>query len=125
LDNRHNRRTREALTSRAKRSGHPLELQRPAPAGFDPTTLPGFDLFKLLDAKEAAAEVRLSLPAFWRQVRQERLPKPLYPAPRCPRWVLSELRAALLATRCLPTDAMAARRQARLTSITTSSEGKE
>ena len=125
MDNRHNRRAREALTSRAKRSGHPLELQHQAPAGFDPTTLPGFDLFKLLEVKEAAAEVRLSIPGFWKQVRSGRLPKPLYPAPRCPRWVLGELRAALLATRCLPRDAMAARRQARLTSITTSNEGKE
>jgi predicted DNA-binding transcriptional regulator AlpA len=68
----------------------------------------------LLDAREAAAEVRLSLPAFWKQVRQGRLPKPLYPAPRCPRWVLSELRDALLATRCLPSEAMDARRKAKI-----------
>jgi predicted DNA-binding transcriptional regulator AlpA len=71
--------------------------------------------FALLPPKTAAAAVGLSLPAFWKQVREARLPAPLYPSPRSPRWVLAELREALLKTRCLPSNAMAARRQARIT----------
>ncbi len=68
----------------------------------------------LLPAELAAAEVGLSLPAFWRAVASQRLPAPLYPAPKAPRWRRSELNAALDATRALPRDAMMARRAARL-----------
>jgi predicted DNA-binding transcriptional regulator AlpA len=117
VENRRNRHVLGALKNKAERSGRPLEelkAQHNAQTGFDPSSLTLPDPFKLLDVKEAAAEVRLSLPAFWRQVRDGRLPKPLYPAPRCPRWVLGELRAALFATRCLPSEAMAARRKARV-----------
>lgn len=67
-----------------------------------------------LTAKDAAAQVGLSLPAFWRSVGTGRLPKPVYAAPRAPRWFSSELRAALEATRALPAEAKAARRVARL-----------
>ena len=119
MENRHDRRVLGTLKRNSERSGRPLEelinerTQRHTPTGFDPSSLTECDPFKLLEAKEAAVEVRLSLPAFWKQVRQGRLPKPLYPAPRCPRWVLGELRAALLATRCLPSEAMASRRKAK------------
>jgi predicted DNA-binding transcriptional regulator AlpA len=68
----------------------------------------------LLSAREGAAEVHLSLAAFWRAVAARRLPPPLYPLPRAPRWRRSELRAALDATRALPAEAKAARRAARL-----------
>lgn len=68
----------------------------------------------MLPAETAAAEVGLSLPAFWRSVAAGRLPKPLYPAPRAPRWRRSELLAALDATRALPAEAKAARRAAKL-----------
>lgn len=68
----------------------------------------------LLPAELSAAEVGLSLPAFWRAVASGRLPAPLYPAPKAPRWRRSELNAALDATRALPRDAMAARRAAKL-----------
>ncbi len=68
----------------------------------------------LLTAREGAAEARLSLAAFWRAVAGHRLPPPLYPLPRAPRWRRSELRAALEATRALPAEAKAARRAARL-----------
>jgi hypothetical protein len=47
-------------------------------------------------------------------VAARRLPRPLYPLPRAPRWRRSELRAALEATRALPAEAKAARRAARL-----------
>ena len=68
----------------------------------------------LLTAREGAAEARLSVAAFWRAVGAGRLPRPLYPLPRAPRWRRSELRAALNATRAMPAEAKAARRAARL-----------
>lgn len=68
----------------------------------------------LLPADHAAAEAGLSLPAFWKAVAAERLPRPLYPAPRAPRWRRSELLAALEVTRALPSQAKAMRREARL-----------
>jgi predicted DNA-binding transcriptional regulator AlpA len=71
----------------------------------------------LLTAKLSAAEVGLSLPAFWRAVGAERLPAPIYPAPRAPRWRRSELHTALEATRALPARAKAARRAARLARV--------
>ena len=67
----------------------------------------------LLSAESAAEETGLSLPAFWKQVAAGRLPRPYYPAPRAPRWRRSELAAALEATRALPSEARAARQQAR------------
>ncbi len=67
----------------------------------------------LLCAKESAEEARLSLPAFWRGVADGRLPAPVYPAPRAPRWYRSELREAIRATRARPAEAKAARRAAK------------
>lgn len=64
----------------------------------------------LLTAEEAAQEVGLSLAALWRAVGSGRLPKPVYPSPRAPRWYRRELHAALEKTRALPREAMAARR---------------
>jgi predicted DNA-binding transcriptional regulator AlpA len=64
---------------------------------------------QLLVAKQSAEEVGLSLPTFWRAVRDGRLPAPFYPAPRAPRWRRSELRAALEALRLRPADALAER----------------
>jgi predicted DNA-binding transcriptional regulator AlpA len=71
----------------------------------------------LLTAEDAAKEVGLSMPAFWRAVAALRLPSPFYPAPRAPRWRASELRAALEATRALPSEAVAARRAAKLRGV--------
>lgn len=68
----------------------------------------------LLNAKHAAEHVGLSIAAFWRQVSERRLPAPVYPSPRAPRWYQHELDAALEATRSTPREAMAARRSARL-----------
>ena len=68
----------------------------------------------LLPAKLAAPEVGLSLPGFWKAVRQDRLPALVYPAARAPRWYCSELHAALAATRSAPRDAIAGRRAARI-----------
>jgi predicted DNA-binding transcriptional regulator AlpA len=70
-----------------------------------------------LTAKEAAAAVGLSLGAFWRAVASNRLPLPVYPLPRAPRWFASELREALDALRQKPTEAKAERRAAQLARI--------
>lgn len=70
-----------------------------------------------LPPKESAAFCGVSLPAFWAAVRNGRLPAPVYPAPRAPRWFENELRAALEATRALPRDQMASRRAARLAQV--------
>lgn len=67
-----------------------------------------------LTAPEAAESVGLSIAAFWRGVASGRLPAPVYPAPKAPRWRRSELLAALEATRALPREAMAQRRAAKL-----------
>ena len=81
--------------------------ERPTPAPKHPPEDP------LLSARGAAAEACLSLPAFWRGVADGRLPAPVYPAPRAPRWYRSELREAIRATRALPAEAKAARRAAK------------
>lgn len=65
---------------------------------------------QLLVPREAAAVVRLSVPAFWRGVRDGRLPSPVYVSARSPRWFQSELIAAVRQMRMLPSEAIAARR---------------
>ena len=67
-----------------------------------------------LTAKGAAELCCLSKAAFHKAVAAGRLPAPLYPAPRAPRWRLSELNEAINATRALPSEAKARRRAARL-----------
>ncbi len=69
---------------------------------------------ELLTAEQAADLMGLSLAAVWRAVAADRLPAPVYPAPRAPRWYRHELHAALEATRQKPREAMAARRSAKL-----------
>jgi len=66
-----------------------------------------------LPPKQAAQEVGLSIAAFWRAVAAGRLPAPVYPSPRTPRWFRSELRSALEATRALPASQKIARRNAK------------
>jgi predicted DNA-binding transcriptional regulator AlpA len=63
----------------------------------------------LLTAEQGAAEAGLSLPGWWKAVASGRLPKPVYPLPRAPRWRLSELKSALEKTRALPSEQKAAR----------------
>jgi predicted DNA-binding transcriptional regulator AlpA len=71
---------------------------------------------RLIEAKAAAEAAGLSLAAFWRSVESGRLPAPVYPASRAPRWYLSEIYEALEATRQKPRDALTARRAAKLAS---------
>jgi predicted DNA-binding transcriptional regulator AlpA len=63
----------------------------------------------LLTAKQAASEVGLSLPGFWKSVDAGRIPQPFYPASRAPRWRHSEILCALEKTRARPRDQKAAR----------------
>jgi predicted DNA-binding transcriptional regulator AlpA len=70
-----------------------------------------------LDARESAAEVGLCLSGFWRAVAKRRLPPPVYPLPKAPRWFRSELRAAMEQTRALPREQKQARRTARIATL--------
>lgn len=67
----------------------------------------------LLKTEQAARVVALSVPAFWKGVKNARLPRPVYPLPRAPRWFEDELLAAIERTRALPADALARRRAAK------------
>ena len=67
-----------------------------------------------LKPKAAAAHLDISLPTLYQQVEAGRLPAPIYPAPRAPRWASDELDAALEATRRLPSEAKAERVARRL-----------
>lgn len=67
-----------------------------------------------LPPRAAARAAGLSLPSLWRAVAAGRLPAPVYPSPKAPRWFASEIRSALEATRQLPREAMATRRAAKL-----------
>jgi predicted DNA-binding transcriptional regulator AlpA len=53
----------------------------------------------LLTAAEVAAERGQAISTFWRDYRDGRVPPAYYPSPRCPRWRLSHIRAALEETR--------------------------
>ena len=53
----------------------------------------------LLSANQAAAERGQAISTFWRDVRAGRVPPAYYVTPRCPRWRLSHIRAALEETR--------------------------
>jgi len=66
-----------------------------------------------LTIQGVAQELNLSIPAVWKGIAAGRLPKPAYPAPRAPRILRSELRAAVDLTRAMPREAMAARRAAK------------
>jgi predicted DNA-binding transcriptional regulator AlpA len=68
----------------------------------------------VLTAEKAAQKVGLCLSAFWRAVRGRRMPQPVYPLPRAPRWYPSELDAAMELTRAMPHEQQQARRVARV-----------
>src|SRR5688572_25548163 len=53
----------------------------------------------LLTAAEAALESGRALSTFWRDIKAELLPAPIYVTPRSPRWRRSEVRAAVEACR--------------------------
>lgn len=81
---------------------------------YNPSPKPALPADPPLMAREAAAVVGVSLATFWRGVGSGRLPSPVYPMPRAPRWFGSELRAALDGLRQTPREAMAARRDSKI-----------
>lgn len=74
---------------------------------------------ELLSAKQGADLYGICLAAFWQGVAAGRIPTPVYPMPRSPRWFRAELLAALKATRALPSAAKAARIAARRSKLDT------
>jgi predicted DNA-binding transcriptional regulator AlpA len=84
--------------------------KKPEPTVVDAPSRP---MRTLLTAREGAQVVGLSVPAFWKGVKDTRLPRPVYPMPRAPRWCADELISALERTRAAPSEAMASRRQRR------------
>ena len=64
-----------------------------------------------LNARQGAARVGLSVPAFWKGVAEGRFPDPFYPASRSPRWYGAELDEAVAATRQKPREAKLRRSQ--------------
>jgi predicted DNA-binding transcriptional regulator AlpA len=78
----------------------------------------------LLTARDAARYVRLSVPAFWKNVASGWLPPPVYVAPKAPRWTRAELDAAIAAKRSMPKDAQAARRKAKLARLRAATKGQ-
>ena len=102
--------TAAQVKNRATRGKAALMAGASFPAPHNPAEIP-------LDAETAAPVAGLSLGAFWRAVAAGRMPAPVYPMPRAPRWYASEIRAAMEQTRCLPRNQAAARRMARMTSI--------
>lgn len=97
------------VENRAARGKATLMAGASIPAQPNPAEIP-------LDAETAAPVAGLSLGAFWRAVAAGRMPAPVYPMPRAPRWYASEIRHAMEQTRCLPRNQAAARRLARMNS---------
>lgn len=67
----------------------------------------------LWDVDASAEYLDISKPSFWNGVRDGRLPKPLYPTSRTPRWVPSEIRDAAIRTRAMPCEQAATRAKAK------------
>jgi excisionase family DNA binding protein len=68
----------------------------------------------LMTVVEVADYLGVTEAAVYIAVKNGRLPRPVYPLSRSPRWRRSEIDAALEATRAMPGAARAERRQARL-----------
>ena len=64
----------------------------------------------LLTAREAAAYRRQGRSTFWRDVKEGRVPQPIYIAPKSPRWRLSDLCPARATCEASPQAAPAKRR---------------
>jgi predicted DNA-binding transcriptional regulator AlpA len=73
---------------------------------------------ELLTVAQSAKLVGLTRAGFYQSVASGRLPRPVYPSPRAPRWWRSRLLAAVNATEQSPAEARAARRAARLAAQT-------
>ena len=92
MRNRHPGRTQLPVSTKPT----PLASPPPAaPAGFtrEHSTYEGED--PLLVPAEAAAERRQALSTFYRDLKLQRVPPPLYVGPRAPRWRRSVIRAGI------------------------------
>jgi predicted DNA-binding transcriptional regulator AlpA len=67
-----------------------------------------------MSAVDVAEYLAITVPGLYLAVRAGRLPRPLYPLSRSPRWKRSDVDTFLEKTRTTPTQARADRRQARL-----------
>ncbi|MBR0661332.1 helix-turn-helix transcriptional regulator [Neoroseomonas oryzicola] len=77
-------------------------------AAENPAPLP-YGARRVVTADQSAAAAGVHVATFWAGVASGRFPKPVYPAPKAPRWFLDEIEAALEATRALPCEAKAQR----------------
>jgi len=68
----------------------------------------------LMTVVDVAEYLGVTEPGVYLAVKNARLPKPVYPLSRSPRWRRSEIDAALEQTRAMPGAARAERRQKRL-----------
>jgi predicted DNA-binding transcriptional regulator AlpA len=68
----------------------------------------------LMTVVELADYLSVTEAAIYLAVKNQRLPRPVYPLSRSPRWRRSEIDAALEKTRAMPGVARAERRQAKL-----------
>ena len=82
--------------------GHSPDASGPAPRG------------PVVNANGLAAYIGTDVSTVWRGVSEGRLPKPFYPSSRAARWRLTEVDAALEATRSSAAEARAARQAKRL-----------
>lgn len=46
----------------------------------------GYEIATLMTVKQVANRLKLSVRSIWRRVQRGRLPAPLYPWPKAPRW---------------------------------------
>lgn len=82
----------------------------PVPALKQPAAAPPD---RLLTVQEVAAMLGVTVASIWRGVADGRLPQPVYPLSRSPRWIRDEVNVAVEKTRAMPATAMLARRDAR------------
>jgi predicted DNA-binding transcriptional regulator AlpA len=54
---------------------------------------------EFVDVRAAAKLAGVSVPTFYRAVASGRMPSAYYPSPGTARWLVSEIRAAILATK--------------------------
>ena len=68
---------------------------------------------RAMTVAEVARYLSITQQSVWAAVRAGRLPEPVYPASRSPRWFPDEIDTAIERTRAQPRDAAAARRARR------------
>ena len=68
----------------------------------------------VLTVQDIGKRYTLHASTVWAMVNSGALPAPFYPVPRSPRWLLSEVKAAIESNRRTPREARAARQAQRL-----------